>query len=466
VRALLISTYDLGRQPFGLASASAALQAAGAEVRCADVSRERLAAEEVAAATLVGFFLPMHTATRLAVPVITRVREINPAARLCAFGLYAPLNARLLIDLGVAEILGAEFEDDLRRLAAGDVVSGPAVTHASADGRSIRPVVPRVDFRIPDRSTLPSLDRYAKLRVGTDVRIVGNTEASRGCKHRCRHCPIVPVYDGRFRVVPPEIVLADVRWQIAAGARHITFGDPDFFNGIRHALTVVRAFHAEFPETSYDVTIKVEHLLAHADLLAVLRETGCAFVTSAVESIDDEVLEKLEKGHTRAGFERAAALCRDAGLTLAPTFVAFTPWTTLEGYCALLQAIDRLDLVEHVSPIQLAIRLLITEGSRLLELPEIRAMAPSFDAATMTYPWRHVDARVDHLQEQLASLAGARSSSPRSETFDDVWTAAHAAAGIEPPARRPEIVPRPIIPHLSEPWYCCAEPTAEQMAGI
>jgi radical SAM superfamily enzyme YgiQ (UPF0313 family) len=465
MRALLISTYDLGRQPFGLASAAAALAAAGVETRCADLSRVRLAADDVAAADLVGFFLPMHTATRLAVPVIRRVRELNPRAGLCAFGLYAPLNAGLLTELGVSRILGAEFENDLRAIASGNGDRAFQGSNSSADGPRLRPVVPRVDFRVPDRSTLPALASYAKLRVGDELRVAGATEASRGCKHRCRHCPIVPVYDGRFRVVPLEIVLADVRAQVAAGARHVTFGDPDFFNGPRHAAAVARAFHAEFPAISYDVTIKIEHLLQHADMLSMLRETGCAFVTSAVESIDDDVLGKLEKGHTRADFERAATLCRDAGLVLAPTFVAFTPWTTLDGYCALLQAIDRLGLVEHVAPVQLAIRLLITEGSRLLELSEIRDLAPAFDRATMTYPWRHADPRVDRLHEEISSLV-MKTSLARSETFSQVWAVAHAAAGIVPPNRHPEIDPKPIVPHLSEPWYCCAEPTESQMAMI
>jgi hypothetical protein len=241
---------------------------------------------------------------------------------------------------------------------------------------------------------------------------------------------------------------------VAAGARHLTFGDPDFFNGIRHAEAIVRAFHDEFPGVSYDVTIKVEHLLAHAPMLPLLRRTGCAFVTSAVEAIDDEVLGKLQKGHTREGFERAVMLCREAGLTLAPTFVTFTPWTTREGYCQLLQAIDRLELVEHVAPIQLAIRLLITEGSRLLELPEIRAVAPAFDPATMTYPWRHPDPEMDRLQERVAALVGSRARGSRADTFAQVWSLAHEAAAVEPPPRRLDILPRAAIPYLNEPWYC------------
>jgi radical SAM superfamily enzyme YgiQ (UPF0313 family) len=451
---LLISTYDLGRQPFGLASATAALRAAGAEVACADLSRDRLTPEQVEAADIVGFFLPMHTATRLAVPVIARVRELNPTARLCAFGLYAPINIGWLRERGVDHVLGAEFEDDLQRLVTGGA--------SEVDPT----VVPRVTFRVPARDGLPVLARYATLRIDGETKVVGYTEASRGCKHTCRHCPIVPVYDGRFRVVPVDLVLSDVRTQVASGARHITFGDPDFFNGIRHAMAVVHALHAEFPDLSYDVTIKIEHLLNHADRLPELTATGCAFVTSAVEAVDDGILERLAKGHTLRDFETAVARCREAGLSLAPTFVAFTPWTTMEGYCALLQTIDRLGLVDQVAPIQLAIRLLVTAGSRLLDLPDIVEIAPVFDAETMTYPWRHPDPAVDRLHADVARIAGDRGSDSRRETFDEIWRAAHQAASLVPPARALSIASAGPIAYMSEPWYCCAEPTPAQEALI
>jgi len=443
MRALLISTYDLGRQPFGLASPAAWLREAGVEVVCADLSREGLIETDVRAANLIAFFLPMHTATRLAIPVIDRVRELNPTARICAYGLYAPLNATLLKEHGVSEILAGEFEEGLRDIAR-------SVPRPSAEPARI----PRLTFRTPDRGGLPPLSRYAMLQIGTERRTTGYTEASRGCKHLCRHCPIVPVYNGRFRIVPVPVVIGDIRAQVEAGARHITFGDPDFFNGIGHARTVIETLRREFGDLSYDVTIKVEHLLRHADTLELLRETGCAFVTSAVESVDDRILAKLEKGHTRADFERAVALCADAGLMLAPTFVAFTPWTTLEGYCDLLDTIARLDLVEHVAPIQLAIRLLVTEGSRLLELDDIRRWTGSFDARSLTYPWRHPDVRVDALQGRLAEIVGARFSASREDTFGHIWRQAYEAAGVRRMPELPEARPRTAVPYLNEPWYC------------
>jgi radical SAM superfamily enzyme YgiQ (UPF0313 family) len=462
---LLISTYDLGRQPFGLASAAAALRAAGIDVVCADLAKERLSEESVRRAAAIGFFLPMHTATRLALPVIDRVRAINPDARLVAYGLYAPLNAPMLRERGASVIIGGEFEDALVAAVASMFDSDGADRNSELGTPASGPGVPRVHFLVPDRAGLPALTKYSTLQRGEQRSTAGYTEASRGCKHRCRHCPIVPVYDGRFRVVPVDVVMADVRGQVAAGARHITFGDPDFFNGIGHAMAIALRFAQEFPGVSYDVTIKVEHLLQHADRLAPLRDTGCAFVTTAVESIDDHVLALLDKGHTRADFERVVEITRELPLTLAPTFVAFTPWTTVEGYCDLLRAIDRLGLAENVSPIQLAIRLLVTHGSRLLELSDIRAVIRDFNPRSLNYPWAHPDPRVDELQKQVEARVGENLSAPRQALFDRIWALAHDAAGLRA-ERHTRHSPAQPIPHLSEPWYCCAEPTSEQVALI
>jgi radical SAM superfamily enzyme YgiQ (UPF0313 family) len=434
VNVLLLNTYDLGRQPFGLASPAAWLRRAGVEARAIDLSREPMPVDAIADAGLIAFYLPMHTATRLALPLIDRARAINPAATVCAYGLYASLNEELLRQHGVTVVLGPEAEQDLVNLASG------------TSGTSGTTTIPRLAFIQPDRAGLPSLDRYASLQMpdGTH-KVVGATDATRGCKHRCRHCPIVPVYDGQFRVVPVEVVLADIRAQVAQGATHITFGDPDFFNGPAHARKIVEALHREFPDLTYDAIIKVEHLLAHRQLLPVLAAAGCLFITSAVEAVDDEVLARLEKGHTRADFIAAAGLCRAAGLTLVPTFVAFTPWTTIEGYVDLLKVVSDLDLATNVAPVQWGIRLLVTWQSRLLELPDIQSMVGPFDAKSLTYPWRHPDPRVDALQHQVMSLAGVKTARSREEIFAMVCDLAHVNL----------ILPsRSAIPYMNEPWYC------------
>jgi radical SAM superfamily enzyme YgiQ (UPF0313 family) len=452
VKIALISTYELGRQPFGLASPAAWLSSRGHDVICVDTSRQRFPLGAVAGAELVAFYLPMHTATRLALPLIQKVRKANPNARLCCYGLYAPVNEPFLRAQGVTAIMGGEFEQALADLAAG--IEKPAAPI----------LLDRLHFIQPDRSQLPPLASYATVQVNGVERRVGSTEASRGCKYRCRHCPVVPVYNGTFRIVQRDVVLADIRQQVEMGAEHITFGDPDFFNGPGHAMAIVEGLHAEFPNLTYDVTIKIEHLLKHRELLPRLKSSGCLFVTSAVESIDDRVLALLEKGHTRADFLAAVALMREADLTLTPTFVTFTPWTTWRNYRELLETLVELDLVENVAPIQLAIRLLIPEGSRLLELAEAREKLGPFDCGALSYQWSHEDPALDELCARIQRLIPVEEhrKSTRRSVFARIWEIAHDRP-LPPDFERTASSP---APHLSEPWYCCAEPTPEQLGLV
>ena len=457
-RVVLISTYELGRQPFGVASPAAWLRAAGCQVTSLDLSRQNLDREAVASADLIALYLPMHTATRLALALIPKLWQANPSAHLCAYGLYAPMNADLLREMGVGTILGGEFEDGLVSLARR--IDGTAIA------KQVEPEISlaRQKFLVPDRAGLPALEKYARLRLPDGrERVVGYTEASRGCKHLCRHCPIVPVYNGKFRIIAPEVVLEDIRRQVAAGAQHITFGDPDFWNGLAHARELVRALHREFPALTCDVTIKVEHLLRHAECLEELRATGCAFVTTAVESLDDQVLSRLDKHHTRADFLELVRLFHEAGLALAPTFVPFTPWTTLESYADLLETLATLGLVEAVPPVQLAIRLLIPAGSRLLDLSEVQALVGPFDRRALSYRWENPDPRVEALQKDLQMMVAKMVTPQRADReafFREAWQRTQAALQEgrrkAEPARLPDFAlpARATIPYLTEPWYC------------
>ena len=462
-----MSAFDLGHQPFGLASPAAWLTADGAQVTCQDLAVQRLDADAVRAADLIGFYLPMHTATRILAGVVPRVRELNPHAHLCAYGLYAPVNQELLRRIGIQSIIGGEFEEPLVALAR-DLRQGTGLARQSHPVRSLNVVsLARQKFLVPDRSGLPELGGYAYLSLPDGSRrTVGYTEATRGCKHLCRHCPIVPVYGGQFRVVQRDIVMADIRQQVEAGAEHISFGDPDFFNGPAHAVAIARALHEEFPDLTYDVIIKVEHLVKHRDRLPVLRDTGCILITSAVESVDPHILDIFDKRHSRADFVAAVQSLRELGIGMNPTFVAFTPWTTLDGYVEFLSQIDQLGLEQNVTPIQYAIRLLIPEGSRLLELEEVADMVGPFDVGSLVYPWTHRDPAVDALQKQALALTAhaAAEGTSRERFFDELWRLATHAAGQEGrPRTRATVVSLP-VPQLSEPWYCCAEPTDSQLA--
>ena len=454
MKILLISTYELGRQPFGLASPAAWLRKRGHEVSCLDLSRQPLSEQGVLEAGLIAFYVPMHTATRLTVELLEPIRRSNPRAHLCAYGLYASLAAETLTAHGVESLFGGEFEQALVDLA--EHLSGLSAfpqIHPLDSNVSLA----RLRFVTPDRSDLPALKNYAHLVMPEgEHRLAGYTEASRGCKHLCRHCPIVPVYDGVFRIVDREVVLADIRQQVKAGAQHITFGDPDFFNGVGHAVPIVEALHREFPGLSYDVTIKVEHLRKNPELMKTLRDTGCLFIVSAVESLDDGILEKLQKGHTREDFFEVVEKCRQVGIALQPTFVPFTPWTTFENYLDLLEQLRRLELIGAIAPIQLAIRLLVMAGSRLLDIEELRTGIGPFDAKALIYPWEHSVPAIDRLCEELQDIVAAeeKSKQGRAAIFEKIWRTANRAAdrGIE----EEHLVVAAVkgVPYLNEPWYC------------
>ena len=459
-KVVLINPYELGRQSFNLAAPAALLKAAGFDVACMDLSLQKLDPAVLHGATLIALHLGMHTATRIAIAALPKIRELAPQAQLAMYGLYAPMNAALLHELGVASLIGGEYEPELVALAE-RLRDGEHLSH-----NHVSVPLAKVEFITPDRSDLPRLTRYAHLILPDGgKKVVGFTETTRGCKHLCRHCPVVPVYQGKFRPVQMDVVLADIEQQVVAGAAHISFGDPDFFNGPTHALRILDAMHQRFPNLSFDATIKIQHLLDHADLLPTLRDTGCLFITSAVEAVDDAILEHLDKHHTRADFERALRLCREHGIFLAPTFVPFTPWTTLDGYLDLLRELLRLKLVQAVPPVQLAIRLLVPQGSYLLNLAGFAERLQPFDQTLLGYPWQHADPRVDALQQQIMTTAMQQEDAPRGVVFKAIWQLAHDAAGLPAPTLEHADFGETIA-RLSEPWYCCAEPTDQQLQSF
>ena len=458
----LINPYELGRQPFGLAEPAAWLDRQGCEVSCCDLSIQKLESCLTPDTDVVAIYVAMHTATRIAIEALPRICQLAPRAYLCVYGLYAPMNSELFRSLGVQTVLGGEFETGL--------VSMVQRIRAGQGAHQTEPEIAldRIDFIAPDRSKLPELSQYASLINPDGTRkTVGFVETTRGCKYLCRHCPVVPVYRGRFNVIPMDIVINDIREQIAQGAEHISFGDPDFFNGPGHALRIVRALHAEFPAVTYDATIKIEHIVRYPEEMQILKDTGCLFILSAVEAVDDDILEHLDKGHTRADFVAALARLRNIGIALAPTFVAFTPWTTLENYIGLLRHIIDLQLVEAVAPVQLSIRLLIPAGSCIMEIDSLADSIGDFDPAILGHPWSNPDARVDALQQQVqawVTRAEAEDQS-RPQIFAGIWKLAHEQAGLPAPPLNLQHTGQP-VPRLSENWYCCAEPTCEQLTSI
>jgi radical SAM superfamily enzyme YgiQ (UPF0313 family) len=450
---LLVSCYELGHQPLGTAWPAAFLERAGFLPAQIDLAVEPLDEAAVRRARFVGISVPMHTALRLGVRAAERIRALNPDAFICFYGLYASLNAAYLLAGRGHAVLGGELEQALVSLVE-QVSRGERRANADVS----RPLLARLDFPQPHRTKPPGAPGYARLERNGALVPAGYVEATRGCLHHCLHCPIPPVYGGRFFAVPAAVVLADIRQQVEAGAGHITFGDPDVLNGPGHALRVTRALHAAFPDVTFDITAKIEHLVRHRAMLSELAALGCVFIVSAVESFSDVVLARLEKGHTRTDVFTALAITRDAAIALRPSFVAFTPWTTFDDYLDLLDITVAEGLIDQVDPIQYAIRLLVPPGSALLEKPWMREHLGELDETALTYRWTHPDPRMDRLHGVVGGIVeeAAERAEDAAVTLDRIRAAAEALAerprpeplvGATPRARRRSA-------RLTEPWFC------------
>lgn len=456
---LLISCYELGHQPFQLASLLARLRQAGYSPLPVDTAVETLTPEAIRHARFVAISVPMHTALRLGEQIAQRIRTLNPTAHICFYGLYALLNAEYLLQGTIDSAIGGEYELPLLSLSeALEQEESCAIPGVYTRLAPSEPWIQRSAFVVPDRSQLPALERYTRLAWQGTTRLTGYTETTRGCKHTCQHCPITPIYQGRFFAVPAQIVLADIQGQVAQGAGHITFGDPDFLNGPTHALRIARAMHQEFPAVTFDATIKVEHLLKQRHLLPELKDLGCIFVVSAIESINDTVLSRLDKGHTKADVAEVFDLMEQTGIVLRPSLMPFSPWETLESYIELLTFFEERRLVEHIDPVHFSIRLLIPPGSALLDTPGSEAWAGTLDAAEYTYRWQHPDPRMDDLQRHVADAMqqAEQTQADPLETFFRIKALALAAAGQDMclSCALKQYGPRKVLPHLTESWFC------------
>lgn len=467
---LLVSTYELGHQPLHVASPAAALIAAGHEVAAWDLAVDpwdERADELVSWADALGVSVPMHTAMRLAVRLIRQIRSGGATLPVCLYGLYAPLAQEPeLADVADHLITGEYLDALVEWVGTLGRTGGPRADpdrHRSGEMGQSGPKAVRVELGkttpfLPARHLLPPLERYAHLDTGSGEVLAGYVEASHGCRHRCTHCPVPLVYDGRTRIVGTEALLADIGQLVASGASHITFGDPDFLNGPRHALRVLNAVHDAYPQLSFDCTVKVEHILAHEPIWKDVARLGCLFVVSALESADEATLVTLDKGHTVADAARAVAILDQAGIQLRPSWLPFSPWTTLDHIAQMVDFIAQNCLISATDPVHYGIRLLLPPGSALLDRQDVASTLVAYDPDALSWTWVSPDPAVDALQAKLASIAedAARCGVGVDQTWEEVRSAVAQATS------------RPLLgarvskdclgserrPRLTESWFC------------
>ena len=472
---LLVSCYEPGHQPQAIASAVAFLRGAGLR---ADLPRSRGRASgrgggaRLAAARLVVVLGARCTPRwRSGLRVAARVRRENPAR--------APL---LLRPLRGAE-RGA-CSAGRRRRPRPRLRGAPGRARRALDRGGAAPpaAAPRRRRRagaaslVPERDALPPLARYARLAIAGEQRVAGHVEATRGCKHLCRHCPIPPVYDGRFFAVPADIVLEDAR---RADRRRRA---P---HRLRRSRLPERAAATRCgspgrctrstPRVTFSFTAKVEHIVAAtarsfpelaAAGRAVRRERGRV-------AVGPRCSRRSPRGTARPTCREALAIVRGAGPLPAADV-------------RRVHALDDARRLPGALPLHPR-----ASGSRTRSTPcSSRSGCWSRPGSLLLGAARHrpVSGRARrggaHLplaRTPTRAWTGSRPTSPRwsrrrrrgdEPPADDLRPHSPARGGRRRCPRR-GAAPRAGIgrgpappPHLTEPWFCCAQPTRRQLGAV
>jgi hypothetical protein len=108
----------------------------------------------------------------------------------------------------------------------------------------------------------------------------------------------------------------------------------------------------------------------------------------------------------------------------------------------------------------------VPEGSLLLKREELREHLGPYEPERLSYPWRSADPAADRLQSRLSALVeqAAAAHEATGLTFARIRAAVREATG-EAGGPEPEAIPMGSTearPRLTEPWFCCAEPTEGQ----
>ncbi len=459
MRPLILSTYELGHQPHLAALVAGVLKEGGSEYDIVDLSIDP---------NLDLLFNTYQGGYPNAVAIETAVLTVGMLTSAMLFRdvlSYLAKNSGHITKLIVYGLYANEVASEASRISYTDLIvrTTPTTEEIALDLGVENATVKRY---LPARENLPNLTRYKTVTSSGIERVTGYTEASVGCRHRCRHCPLPIFFNGRVAVNPVEDILNDIEFQVNAGATHITLGDPDFFNAPIHAMKVARAIKARFDNVTFDCTIKVEHLLKYGRYLKELAELGCIYITSAVESLSDETLTNLAKGHSSTDVDEAVQLVDRAGIDFHPSFVPFTPWTKLEDFEDILVFVYQNSMEKTLEPVQLSIKLLVPSNSLLLESPAFIEYKTHYDVETYSYLWRYREPKVEALHNAVTDqvLKSQLCRDAFEDTFFTLWsiTEEHLGRSIATPIRNQRSSD---AVKSSEAWFCCAEPTSTQRLG-
>ena len=440
MKILLLSFYDLGKQPKIISELYKKLDNGSNQIDVVDYSIEEknLTLDNY---DVLGIYASMHTASVLAEQYL---RDRKLPNKLFVFGLYANVFSEMFSNF---QSIHSFDSDELESLLEVQLNPNYSFKHS-----------------VPDRTILPSITDYSHIVDGSNNLIAGSVETTYGCKHECTHCPVPIEFKGMFKTFGTEKIITDVTNQVEEGAKHISFNDPDFFNGPKHALKILQLLNEKHPSITYDSTIKVEHILKYPDYFQELKNLNMLFVISAFETTNDHVLNILQKNHSSNDLNKAVELSLENNIDIRPTWMPFSPWTEQNDLISIIKLIENYKLRETVDPIQLTIKLLVPKNSLILKRPEMKEYLLDYDPASFSYAWKYKFPNIDNIQNELFTYVLQHES--ENEYAQYLGLVDILESHTNETLLNSEKYSQRIVPKLSETWFCCAEPNKIQLDRI
>mgnify|MGYP000742691943 FL=1 len=440
MKILLLSFYDLGKQPKIISELYKKLDNGSNQIDIIDYSIEEkdLTLDNY---DVLGIYASMHTASVLAEQYL---RDRKLPNKLFVFGLYANVFSEMFSNF---QSIHSFDSDELESLLQVQLNLNYSFKHT-----------------VPDRTILPSITDYSHIVDGSNNLIAGSVETTYGCKHECTHCPVPIEFKGMFKTFGTEKIITDVTNQVEEGAKHISFNDPDFFNGPKHALKILQLLNEKHPSITYDSTIKVEHILKYPDYFQELKNLNMLFVISAFETTNDHVLNILQKNHSFNDLNKAVELSLENKIDIRPTWMPFSPWTEQNDLISIIKLIENYKLRETVDPIQLTIKLLVPKNSLILKRPEMKEYLLDYDPSSFSYAWKYKFPNIDNIQNELFTYVLQHES--ENEYAQYLGLVDILESHTNETLLNSEKYSQRIVPKLSETWFCCAEPNKIQLDRI
>ena len=329
------------RPPLGLAVIAAILEQAGYVVRVLDCPTEGYGFSDLEAILrtssppVIG--ITSTTFTRFdAIQSAQVVRKTLPEATIVLGGVHASFTAHDTLDhISAIDVVcrgeGEETVLDIMQavLKGGEFTQIQGVSYRKDDRVFHNPDRPFIQ----DLDSLPVLayhllpmDKYGQKMPFLDVP-AALVMTSRGCPGTCAFCSTRAMWGSRIRSRSATAILDEIEFLFEEyGAQGVWLFDDTFTFKRAHVEAFVQEIHRRHLKFPWYCEVRVDTV--DYDVLKLMRDAGCYYISFGIETATPRLLKKIAKGITIEQVERVINWANQLGIYVKAFFMLGLPEET------------------------------------------------------------------------------------------------------------------------------------------